>query len=431
MIAERLFSARPRAAEEIAGGSLTDRGWLTSLIGGSGSVSTSGQAVTPWTAEGIPAVYACQRAISETVGQIPLKLMRVSAQGKTADTDNPLYSVLHDLANPELPAYHFKEMQTRFLTGWGNAYAEIIRDRAGRVTAMWPLVPWRMSVDREPGTNRKRWTFQAPNGRAYTWLWNDNTPPIHHLMINSIDGLVGRSPIRVLMDSIGLTQAVNQFGSDFFNRYATPAALLTHPQKLGAPGRQHLREEWEKLHGTWGNKHRVAILQEGMTFTRMSCPPDEAQFIETKGFQIGEMCRIYRVPPFMVGHMEKATTWGSGIESMMLGWLSTGLQPYLVNWKQTTRRDCLTQKSFNTHDPIWVERALLRSDFKTRMEGYKIQKEIGAASPNEIRDWEDLNRRTDAYGDQYDVTTNNSTPASLAGGSGAARTTEPDDEGDE
>lgn len=432
MIAERLFSPRRRAAEETSGGTLTDRGWISSMISGSGAVSSAGQQVTPWTAEGIPAVYACQRAISETVGQIPLKLMRVTEGGKEPDTDNPLYSVLHDLANPEMTAYHFKEMQTRFLAGWGNAYAEIIRDAAGRVVAKWPLMPWRMEVDREAGTNIKRWTYHAPNGQRYTWRWNANRPPIEHCMINTVDGLVGRSPIRVLMDSVGMTQAVNQFGADWFAGYATPAGILSHPQKLGAPGRQHLREEWEKMHGTWGNKHRVAILQEGMTFTQMSSPPDEAQFIETKGFQIGEMCRIYRVPPFVVGHMEKATTWGSGIEQMMLGWLSTGLQPYLVGWKQTIKRDCLTQKSFNTHEPVWVERALLRSDFKTRMEGYEIQQRIGLASPNEQRGWEDLNRRTDAFGDDYMVPTNNLTPSSLAR-KGATPTppADPDDEGDE
>lgn len=432
MILESLLARpRPAAAEETAGGSLTDRGWITSLIAGSGGVSTSGQAVTPWTAEGIPAVYACQRAISETAGQIPLKLKRYTDNGKVDARDLALYSVLHDLANPEMTAYHFKEMMTRHLVGWGNAYAEIIRDGAGRVTALWPLMPWRMTVDRDD-TNNKRWVYQGPGGRLHTWRWHDSRPPILHLMVNSVDGLSGRSPIKVLMDAVGATQAVNQFGMDWFAGYATPAGVLTHPQKLSPQARQHLREEWEKKHGTWGNKHRVAILQEGMTFSQMSSPPEEAQFIESKGFQISEMCRMYRVPPFMVGHMEKATTWGSGIEQMMLGWLSTGLQPYLVGWKQSLARDCLTAKSFNTHTFVWVERALLRADFKTRMQGYEIQQRIGAATPNEFREWEDLNRRTDPYGDEFMVPTNNMAPSSLAREGAAPASTDPDDdEGDE
>lgn len=435
MIAERLFTAtRHRASEELAGGTLTDRGWVASLLSTAGTVSTSGQTVTPWTAEGIPAVYACQRAISETVGQIPLKLKRHTPDGKVDDVDQSLYTVLHDLANPELTAYHFKEMMTRHLVSWGNAYAEIVRDESGRVTALWPLLPWRMTVDRDPERgNAKRWIYQGPDGRPYTWAWNSSRPPILHLMVNSIDGLVGRSAIRVLMDAVGMTQAVNQFGADYFAGYATPAGLLTHPQKLSDRARQHLREEWERKHATWGNKHRVAILQEGMTYTKMSSPPEEAQFVETKGFQIGEMCRIYRVPPVMVGHTEKATTWGTGIEQMLLGWLSTGLQPYLVGWKQSVARDCLTNKSFNTHSVVWVERALLRSDFKTRMEGYEIQQRIGAASPNEIREWEDLNRRTDAFGDDYMVPTNNMTPSSLArqGATPASTPSDDDDKGDE
>lgn len=431
MIVERLTSSRPRAAEEIAGGTLTDRSWLASLIGASGMTSTAGQVVTPWTAEGIPAIYATQRAISETVGQLPLKLMKRDGENRIADEDNPLYTCLHDLANPEQTAYEFKEMLTRHLAGWGRAYGEIVRDGAGRVTALWPLLPWRMEVDREPNTNIKRWTYSAPNGQRFVWRFDARRPPILHLKINSIDGLDGRSPIRVLMDSIGMTQAVNQFGADFFNKYAAPAGILKHKAKLSPTGRQHLREEWEKVHGTWGNKHRVAILQEDMGYERISCPPDEAQFIETRAFQIEESARIYRVPLFVIGHMTKQTSWGSGVEQMMLGWLATGLQPYLVAWKQVVKRDCLTQKSFNTHDPVWVERALLRTDFKTRMEGYGIQIDKGMLNPNEARGFEDLNPRTDPFGNDYHVPTNNATPSSLASRQSPDGGADTDDEGDE
>lgn len=408
-----LRSLMERRGEEVAGGALTDRGWISSMVNSGGGMSTSGLAVTEWTAEGIPALYACQRAISETVGQIPLKLMRTSGKGKTPDTDNPLYWVLHNLFNPEMTAFEGKEMLTRHLAGWGNAYGEIVRNASGQVTAIWPLMPWRMRVDRDD-LNRRRWTYTAPNGRTFVWVFNPNTPPIFHLRINSLDGLVGRSPVRVLMDSVGMTQAVNQFGADWFNNYSSPAVALEYPGRLKPEARQHLREEWEKLRGSWGNKHRVAILQEGMKLARYSCPPEEAQFIETRSFQIEETARMYRVPLFAIQHMTKSTSWGTGIEQMMLGWLATGLMAYLVQWQQAGARDCLTQRTFTTHQLVWVLASLLRTDIKTQMDALKIQKEIGAASPNDILALLDLNPRTDEFADEYDVGIANTMPASLA-----------------
>jgi phage portal protein BeeE len=155
MILDRFLERR--AAEEVAGGTLTDKSWIASLITGSGGgMTTTGQHVTPWSAEGIPAIYACQRAISETVGQLPLKLMRRVGRNMEPDENNPLYTCLHDLANPEMTAFEFKEMLTRHLGGWGDAYGEIVRDGAGRITALWPLLPWRMTVDREPDTGPTR-----------------------------------------------------------------------------------------------------------------------------------------------------------------------------------------------------------------------------------------------------------------------------------
>ena len=410
MFLERAMS---RATEQTFG-PITDKGVVASLIAASGGgMSTSGLQVDEWKFEGIPAGYACQRAISETVGLLPIKLKLRDGKSFDDDYDNPLYWVLHDLFNSELTAYNGKELMTRWLTGWGNAYAELVRDSQGNVIEIWPLVPWRMSVDRDE-ENRKRWTFRAPNGRKFQWVNNPDAPPIMHLHINSVDGLVGRSPVRINMDSIGLTLAANQFGAEFYNSYAAPAVILSHPGKLGQPGKDNLRESWDKLRGEWGKKHRMAVLSEGMKLERMSCAPDEAQFLETRGLQIEETARIYRVPLFVIQHMTKSTSWGSGIESMMLGWLATGLSPYLENWRQVIARDCITAKFLRTRSAVWITQAIVKTDFKTMQEGLKLQKEGGAISPNEWRAMNEMNPRADALGDEYDVAMANTMPTSLA-----------------
>lgn len=414
MILDRYLERR--AEENVYGtGALNDPSWVSRILPALGGVSTSGQIVTEWSAEGIPALNACQRAISETVGMMPLKLIKRDDKARTRvpAVDDSLYWVLHDLANEETTAFTFKELLTRHLVGWGNAYAEIIRDAAGRITALWPLPPWAMRVDRDD-QNRKQWTYVSPIGKTFSWTFNRLQSPILHLQINSKDGFVGRSPIRVMMDAVGMTQAVNQFGADWFASYSSPAMTITHQAKLSPLARQHLREEWEKLRGTWGNKHRVAVLQEGMKLERMSCPPDEAQFIETRSFQIEEMARVYRVPLFVIQHMTKSTSWGSGIEQMMLLWLATGLGPYLEQWSQAIARDCLTQRTFTTHKAVWITQVLLRSDAKSQAETLAIEKANGVRSPNEWRELLDLNPRADVYGDEYDVAVANTTPTRLA-----------------
>lgn len=400
-------------ATETELGPITNPSVVASLIAAAGGRSTSGLQVDEWKLEGIPAGYACQRAISETVGMLPIKLKFRENASQIDDIDNPLYYVLHDLFNPELTAYDGKELMTRWLTGWGNAFAELVRDSRGRVTEIWPLCPWRMKVDRDE-FNRKRWTYHAPNGRMFAWSNNPDAPPIMHLHINSVDGLTGRSPVRILMDSIGLTLAANQFGAEFYASYAAPSVSLSHPGKLSDTAKQNLRESWEKLRGDWGVKHRMAVLTEGLKLERMSCAPDEAQFLETRGLQIEETARIYRVPLFVIQHMTKATSWGSGIESMMLGWLATGLNPYLENWRQVILRDCLTHRQLGKRSAVWITSAIVKTDFKALQEGLKIQKEGGALSPNEWRAMNEMNPRADELGDAFDVSVANTMPAPLA-----------------
>lgn len=387
------LDAVERRATEYQGGTLTSPNpfGLVSLLTGSVGGTTAGVAVDEWTAEGIPAIYACQRAYSETVGQLPCKLMAVADKVKTPAVDDQLYYVLKTEANSEQGAFAFREMMTRFLMSWGNAYAEIERNAQGQVIALWPLVPWGMYVDRDPATNKKRWRYRNARGQSFEWIDNPARRPILHLMINSIDGLVGRSPIRVEMDSIGLTQATNQFGAIYFQRGTQSNFVAIHKGKIGPEGRRNFRESWEEVNGGWANKQRLLVLSEDVKLEKLSTPPDEAQFLETRSFQIEECARIYRMPLVMIQHMTKSTSWGSGVEMAMLGWLAMGLSPVLEQWKQELARTCISTKVKYSREVVFVTAALLRTDFSTTITGLATQIQNRIINPNEARDYLDLN----------------------------------------
>lgn len=410
MLSERFFERR---GEEIPyTGTLTSPS--VSLISGlSGGMTSAGVRVNEITAEGISAWFACRQVISETVGQLPLKVFRKLDRGKEPDERHPLYFVLHDQLNTEWTAYEGKEFLTRCLADWGNAYAEIQRNTRGEVVALWPLAPNRMTVDRD-GQGRKRYRYSAASGALFEWINNIARPPIFHLRANTIDGLIGRSAIRILADCFGLTKAAEEFGSRFFANDATPSMVATYKGRLNAQQKQNLRESWQRVYGGLSNAHRLAILEHDIQLTKMGVDPQAGQFLETRNLQIEEIARILRVPLFMIQHMTKSTSWGSGIEQMMLGFVNITLMPWLTIWQQAIGRDLLTAKSFETHAALFVVNALVRGDFKTRMDGYAVQIDKGIATPNECRELEDLNARTDPYGDEAMVPTNNAVPASLA-----------------
>lgn len=410
MFSERLFERR---GEELANtGTFTSPSVsLLSALGG--GPTTSGVRISETTAEGIPAWFAVRGVVSETVGQVPLKIFRKLARGKQADESHALYYVLHDMFNPEMTAYEGKELLTRNVCDWGNGYAEIVRDGQGRVQALWPLAPDRMQVDRDE-LNRRRYRYRGASGQGFEWIWNPARPPIFHLRANSLDGLAGRSAIRILADCYGLTKAAEEFGARFFSNNAMPSAVATYKKTLTPQQKTNLRESWQRVHGGLSNAHRLAILENDITLTKMGVDPAAAQFMELRMLQIEEIARVLRVPLFMIQHMTKSTAWGSGIESMMLAFINITMMPWFTIWQQTIGRDLLTQKSFATHTALFVTRALQRGDFKSMQEGLEIKFRNGAVTRNEWRELEDQNGQDDEFADEPMVPINNVVPVSLA-----------------
>ena len=288
------------------GTSTSPAAWLVNHVGfgGTGLSTTAGVPVDEWIAEGMPAVYSCVHAISETVGQLPLKLYRKTANGREVADDHPLYTLLHDLPNPEMTAYQFKELLTRHLALWGRAYAFVQRDRSGDVQALWPIHPLRVTVDRD-ALNRKRYTVAMSHGVREPFLFDPDRPPIFHLHTDSNDGLDGRSKIWINRESLGITKAADDFAGAFFGNGAIPGFILTHPGKLTEKAKDNLKRSWFEKFGGAKNRNKMAVFEEGLKLDILSQDNQKSQLTELRQEQRSKPwrhagcwnCSSYRTNP--------------------------------------------------------------------------------------------------------------------------------------
>ena len=368
--------------------------------------STSGKAVTERSAMQMTAVYSCVRILSEAVAGLPLHLYRYTPDGsKVKAVDHPLYLLLHDEPNPEMSSFVFRETLMTHLLLWGNAYAQIIRNGKGEVVALYPLMPNRMSVDRDEHGQLyytyTRASDEAPTMNGMTVL----LPPsdVLHIPGLGFDGLVGYSPIAMAKNAIGLAIATEEYGAKFFANGAAPSGVLEHPGTIKDPSR--VREAWMSQFGGSANSGKVAVLEEGMKYTPISISPEQAQFLETRKFQINEIARIFRIPPHMVGDLEKSSF--SNIEQQSLEFVKYTLDPWVIRWEQSIQRALLRPEEKKRYFAKFNVEGLLRGDYQSRMNGYAVARQNGWMSANDIRELENLDRiPAEAGGDLYLVNGN-------------------------
>lgn len=356
--------------------------------------SWAGKSVTERTAMQQTAVYACVRIISETIASLPLHLYKYTDAGKEKDYTHPLYYLLHDEPNNEMTAFVFRETIVSHLLLWGNAYAQIIRNGKGEVVALYPLLPDRMTVERSEATNEIYYSYIDTKGIMYTL----KTSEVLHIPGLGFDGLIGYSPIGMTKNAIGLSIAAEEYGSRFFANSANPSGVLEHPGVLKDP--KKIRESWNEVYGGTSNSHRVAVLEEGLTFKPISIPPNDAQFLETRKFQINEICRIFRVPPHMVADLEKSSF--SNIEQQSLDFVVNTIRPWLIRIEQAIGQKLLGPDEKGKYFARFNVNGLLRGDFASRMNGYAIARQNGWMNADEIRELEDMNKLPEgAGGDRY------------------------------
>lgn len=353
--------------------------------------TTSGKPVNEHTAMQMTAVYSCVRILAEAVAGLPLHLYKYTESGgKEKAISHPLYFLLHDEPNPEMSSFVFRETLMTHLLLWGNAYAQIIRNGKGEVIALYPLMPNRMSVDRDSSGSLyysyTRYSDEAPtmNGVTVTLRPSD----VFHIPGLGFDGLVGYSPIAMAKNAIGMAIACEEYGAKFFANGAAPGGVLEHPGTIKDP--QKVRDSWNAAYQGSSNSHRVAVLEEGMKYQPIGISPEQAQFLETRKFQINEIARIFRVPPHMVGDLEKSSF--SNIEQQSLEFVKYTLDPWVIRWEQAISRALLRQDEKKLYFAKFNVDGLLRGDYVSRMNGYATARQNGWMSANDIRELENLDR---------------------------------------
>lgn len=385
-----LFKSRDKPTDSTAGSR------YTFYMGG----STSGKTVTERSAMQMTAVYSCVRILAEAIAGLPLHVYRYNCDGgKEKAIDHSLYLILHDEPNPEMSSFVFRETLMTHLLLWGNAYAQIIRNSKGEVMALYPLMPNKMSVDRDENGQLYYQYLRSTDevgGKNETVILKPTD--VLHIPGLGFDGLVGYSPIAMAKNAIGLAIATEEYGAKFFANGAAPSGVLEHPGTIKDP--QRVREAWQSQFGGSQNSGKIAVLEEGMKYTPISISPEQAQFLETRKFQINEIARIFRVPPHMVGDLEKSSF--SNIEQQSLEFVKYTLDPWVIRWEQSIMRTLLTPEEKKSYFVKFNLEGLLRGDYQSRMNGYATARQNGWMSANDIRELENLDRiPAEAGGDLY------------------------------
>ena len=303
--------------------------------------SISGATVNEVTALQVSVVYACVRILAESIAALPLHVYEYKDGGKERAINHPLYFILHDAPNSEMTSFSFREVLMTHLLLHGNCYSLIVRDKAGRVRELCPLSPKRMTLERDDNGlivyKYTPTTGESPHLKKST-LITFPRQDILHIPALSLNGLIGISPIAAARNAIGITIATEEFGARFFENDARPSGILKHPGTIKNPDK--LRDSWQTAFS--GENHgKTAVLEEGVEYETISIPPDDAQFLDTRKFQIAEIARIFRVPLHLLNDLDRATF--NNITQLSLEFVMYTLTPWLVRLEQSFNRSLFTQ----------------------------------------------------------------------------------------
>lgn len=371
---------------------LTPTQWLLNVF--AGSRTATGKRVNVSDAFGHVVFYRCVSLMAETIASLPIMTYeRLLPAGRQRASDHYLYPILHDEPNPEMTSFEFWEALQGHVETWGNGFAEIEDTNGGRVKALWPLRPDRMEVKRVGAQERRlEYRYTLPQGQTVV------LPPenVLHLRGLSPDGLVGYSRVSLLREAIGLGLALDEYAARFFGNDARPGGILTSEKKLGKDGRQNLKDSWEAGHRGLTNAHRIAVLEDGVSWQAIGIPPQDAQFLESRRYQDDQIARAFGVPPHKVGIMTQSTN--NNIEHQALEFVQDAVRTRVVRNERALARSLLTERERQTYYFEFLVDALLRADFKTRWEGYSFGVQSGILAPDEPRQLENLNPQPDGMG---------------------------------
>ncbi len=372
---------------------LSERWWPTSLL--HGRKTSAGVRVSPGSALSLPAYFACIQILAQDVAKLPIKLYRENEDDtKTLVKDHPAGRILCRVPNQEMSAFTMRETLMQWAAGWGNGYAEIVRDNGGRLQELALIHPSRVTIRRVEGAIVYDIRSEIV-GAEVTRLTQAEVFHLHGLG----DGLAGWSVAQVGAQSVGQAMAAETFAATYYGNNASVGGVLKHPGQLKPEARVNLRESWQAMHGGPDNAHKIAILEEGMEFAPTSVNPRDAQFIEGRQFDVESICRWFRMPPHKVQHLLRATF--TNIESQGIEYVTDTLMSWLVRFEQEVERKLLTddERLCIKHDV----NGLMRGDATARGTFYSQLFNIGALSANDIRRAEDMEPAKDPAADKHFV----------------------------
>lgn len=345
--------------------------------------TAAGVNVTEKTSLGMPAVWQSVNLIAGTCASLPLKPYRKDDRSRTALTSGQSAYLL-DSPHPDLVPYDFWELVHAHRLLWGNAYILKLRNQLGQVVELWPIHPSRVKVGRTSDTGVK--VYAVDGGEDAGGLTYVGDRDILHLPAFGYDGICGLSPVRIAAQGIGLALAAEEYGARLFGSGSLASGVLQTEQRLKP-------EQADKLHARWKAKasgiataHDVVVLDSGVKFTQLTIPPEDAQFLESRNFQVREVARMFGVPPHMLMDVEGSTSWGTGIAEQTLGFVVFTLRRWLIRTEQAVTR-------MLRPDAVYAKyslEGLLRGAPKDRAEFYTKLWNIGVLSTNDIRELEDL-----------------------------------------
>ena len=358
-----------------------------------GEPTHSGVAVSESKAMTTTAVYACVRIIAETVAGLPFDVFeRIMPRGRNRAVTNPIHRLLHDEPNDMMTSFIFRETLQSHALLWGNGYAAIGRLGDGTPYELLPLDPSKVKVGR---VNGKKVYLISTNGQDIPATDAD----ILHIPGLGFDGLSGYSVIQLLRQAIGLTLAAEEFGARFFGNGTATGIVLETDKTMTDQAYNRLRESWNEMHKGVSKSHRPAILEEGLKASKITIPPEDAQFLETRKFQVQEISRAFRVPPHMLADLERATF--SNIAQQSLDFEKHTIRRWLVVWEQEVNRKLFSQADRTRFYAEHNVDGLLRGDIESRYRAYAQGRQWGWLSCDDIRERENMNPLPDGAGDIY------------------------------
>lgn len=350
---------------------------------GGGLSTTSGKDVNEEKALGLTAVWACVSIISRTMASLPLPVYRkLKPTGKERVSNNPLYALLNESPNPEQTSYEWRSLMSIHQNLWGAGISEIEFDKNGQPIALWPIPPWRVTPAR---TKKKELIYKVsmPDGPEKTFYPYEVV--VFQSMTTSRDYWM--SPISVHRETIGSALAVKEFGARTFGQGVNPAGIISGVKFTNEEAHKTLTKEYAGYEGL-GQAHRLMFVDEGHTFEKIGLPPQDAQYLETKQFDISEVARMFHMPLFMLQEHTKSTSWGKGLEEQKNGFVTFTILPGTVQWEQELNRKLIFNKNMFCE---FLLDGLLRGNIKDRMDAYTKAFNMGLLSLDEIRELENRN----------------------------------------